>query len=203
MGLKLGEIANIITDCVTMYDVCDVYGLEVRRNFISCPFHNENTASLHIDNKFWHCFGCGEGGNLIQFVEKLFNLDFKDTVIKLDNDFGLYLTQSEISEQTKRKAEELRARREKEQKEKDEKERYIQKAKEDYLTAWKYYLIYAPYPETPNWDINTDPYVVDQYLKHVDKRYLQAISELNKLSEIAEIYDFKIERWEAERMFLK
>lgn len=203
MSLTLGEIANIICDRISMTDVCDVYGLEIRRNFVSCPFHKEDTASLHINKKFWHCFGCGEGGNVIQFVEKLFGLNFRETIIKLDNDFSLGLTNQRVSEEAKQKARELQLRRQKEKELQEQRERYIQQAKNEYLQAWKFLLIYAPFPECPQWDINTDPYLVDQYFKNIDSRYLFALSELNRLEPIADIFDFKIERWEAEEMFLK
>ncbi len=35
-----------------------------------CPFHGEKTASFHVDsdNKFFHCFGCHKGGNVISFI---------------------------------------------------------------------------------------------------------------------------------------
>ena len=203
MSLTLGDIANIICERVTMEDVCELYGFEIRRNFISCPFHTEKTASLHINHKFWKCFGCGAGGNVIQFVEKLFNLNFRDTVIKLDNEFGLGLTNQKVSKQIKDKAKELQRRRKQQEKERQAKERYIKELQDRYLTAWKYSLIYAPFPERPGWNINTDPYVVDQYLKNIDSRFLQAKTDLAQLEDYAEFYGFKIERWEAELMFLK
>ena len=140
---------------------------------------------------------------MIQFVEKLFGLNFRETIIKLDNDFSLGLTNQRVSEEAKQKARELQLRRQKEKELQEQRERYIQQAKNEYLQAWKFLLIYAPFPECPQWDINTDPYLVDQYLKNIDSRYLFALSELNRLEPIAEIFDFKIERWEAEEMFLK
>src|SRR3989344_1545369 len=38
-----------------------------------CPFHNEKTPSFHIQNdrQLYYCFGCGEGGNVFQFTQKL------------------------------------------------------------------------------------------------------------------------------------
>lgn len=203
MALKLGEIASIICDRISMFEICEMYGIEVRRNFVSCPFHHEKTASLHVNNKFYKCFGCGAGGNAIHFVERLFNLSFRDTVIKLDNDFALGLTNQNVSEEIKRKAKELQMKREKERAEAEEKARYIKELEDEYLTAWKYSLIYAPYPNICNWNINTDEYLVNQYLNNIDSRYLHALAELDRLADPAEIYGFKIEKWEAEQMFLK
>lgn len=47
-----------------------------------CPFHTEKTPSfnVHPDKGYFHCFGCGEGGNSISFVMKYHNLAFPDAV---------------------------------------------------------------------------------------------------------------------------
>lgn len=47
-----------------------------------CPFHNEKTPSCHIhpDKEFFHCFGCGAGGDVITFVMKYHNLDYWEAV---------------------------------------------------------------------------------------------------------------------------
>jgi len=58
-----------------------------------CPFHNEKTPSFHVssDRQFFHCFGCGAGGDVISFVMKIENLDFPDAVAKLAEWAGLEL----------------------------------------------------------------------------------------------------------------
>ncbi|MDO4850372.1 MAG: DNA primase [Actinomycetota bacterium] len=47
-----------------------------------CPFHEEKTPSFQIDPdlKLWHCFGCGEGGDIFDYVGRIHNLDFPDSV---------------------------------------------------------------------------------------------------------------------------
>ncbi|MDQ4065818.1 MAG: CHC2 zinc finger domain-containing protein, partial [Actinomycetota bacterium] len=47
-----------------------------------CPFHSEKTPSFQVDTakNLWHCFGCSEGGNLYQFIEKIENLPFPEAV---------------------------------------------------------------------------------------------------------------------------
>lgn len=53
------------------------------RDFVClCPFHNEKTASCHVhpDKEFFHCFGCGAGGDVITFVMKYNNLDYWEAV---------------------------------------------------------------------------------------------------------------------------
>ena len=43
-----------------------------------CPFHKEKTPSFSVDpgRQLYHCFGCGEGGDVISFIMKVENLDF-------------------------------------------------------------------------------------------------------------------------------
>ncbi len=47
-----------------------------------CPFHNEKTPSCKIDpsTQLWHCFGCGEGGDVFGFIMKSEDLNFPDAV---------------------------------------------------------------------------------------------------------------------------
>lgn len=47
-----------------------------------CPFHKEKTPSFQIDPnlQLWHCFGCGEGGNLVTFVEKFYDMNFVEAM---------------------------------------------------------------------------------------------------------------------------
>lgn len=47
-----------------------------------CPFHNEKTPSCHVhpDKEFFHCFGCGAGGDVITFTMKYNNLDYWEAV---------------------------------------------------------------------------------------------------------------------------
>ena len=50
-----------------------------------CPFHNEKTPSFTVyrDTKSFYCFGCGTGGNVIDFVKLIENIDFSSAVAKL------------------------------------------------------------------------------------------------------------------------
>lgn len=87
--------AEIITNSITMKQVAERYGFDVnRQGFIHCPFHGEKTASLKIypNNKGFYCFGCGVGGNTIDFVKQLFGIGFPETLKKINEDFGLNLS---------------------------------------------------------------------------------------------------------------
>lgn len=56
-----------------------------------CPFHNEKTPSFSVNEEkgFYHCFGCGEHGDIISFTMKQGNMDFKSAIAELANMAGL------------------------------------------------------------------------------------------------------------------
>lgn len=58
-----------------------------------CPFHNEKTASFSVSPQkgIFHCFGCGEGGNVIHFMMKIENMPFVEAVEKLAQRAGITL----------------------------------------------------------------------------------------------------------------
>lgn len=60
-----------------------------------CPFHQEKTPSMSIDRArgLYHCFGCGAGGDLFQFVQETQALDFSDAVELLARRSGITLQQ--------------------------------------------------------------------------------------------------------------
>ena len=58
-----------------------------------CPFHDEKNPSFHVtpSRGFFHCFGCGEGGDTITFVQKIDNLSFAEAVQYLADKTGVQL----------------------------------------------------------------------------------------------------------------
>ena len=58
-----------------------------------CPFHDERTPSFHVRPQlgYWHCFGCGEGGDVITFIEKIHHLGFAEAVEYLADRTGVQL----------------------------------------------------------------------------------------------------------------
>ncbi|WP_027701855.1 DNA primase [Metaclostridioides mangenotii] len=71
-----------------------------------CPFHGEKTPSFHINTskQIYKCFGCGEGGDVINFVMKMENLDFMDSVKLLASKCGLEIN-TNISDDARLKIE--------------------------------------------------------------------------------------------------
>ena len=58
----------------------------------SCPFHGEDRKpSAKAYHNSFYCFSCNVTGDIIEFVEKLFNLSFKEAMQKINIDFGLGL----------------------------------------------------------------------------------------------------------------
>src|SRR3954462_14685622 len=59
-----------------------------------CPFHDEKTPSFNVRSTHgtFHCFGCGEGGDVIAFVKKLDHLSFVEAVERLADRVGIQLT---------------------------------------------------------------------------------------------------------------
>src|SRR5262249_51928344 len=58
-----------------------------------CPFHEERTPSFSVDaqEKLYHCFGCGVGGDTIKFVEEKEGLGFAEAVELLAERYGVEL----------------------------------------------------------------------------------------------------------------
>ena len=115
---------QIIKDRLTMQDIVSQYGFSPdKAGFMCCPFHVEKTASFKVyeGKGGWHCFGCGESGDEISFVRKLFGLSFHDTLKKIDADFSLNLYGNHTFEelrQSKRKQQAILAERERKEREK-------------------------------------------------------------------------------------
>jgi DNA primase len=71
-----------------------------------CPFHGEKTPSFHVDPEkgFFHCFGCGAGGDVFKFLELHEKLGFQDAVRMLAQKFGLSIPDSVDSDDARRDA---------------------------------------------------------------------------------------------------
>lgn len=103
------RLANEIIDVISEYISLKPRG----KNFFGlCPFHNEKTPSFSVDpqKQLYHCFGCGEGGNVFNFIMAQERLDFIEAVKFLAERKGISLPGSldkAEDEEAKRKRQEL------------------------------------------------------------------------------------------------
>ncbi|MBQ4159461.1 MAG: DNA primase, partial [Clostridia bacterium] len=103
---------ELIQEVISANDIEDVISAYVRlkksgRNSMGlCPFHNEKTPSFHVsaDKQLYHCFGCGEGGTVINFIMKAENLDFVDALKWLAQRANITLPEPEQSPQVQKNA---------------------------------------------------------------------------------------------------
>ena len=84
------DIVTVIQDYVSLKKTGATYkGL--------CPFHGEKTPSFHVnrDKGFFHCFGCGVGGDVFKFLELHEKVGFADAIKLLAQRFGVALPELE------------------------------------------------------------------------------------------------------------
>ena len=83
------NVFEAVKQSVSTREAAEFYGIKVSRTGMACcPFHDDKNPSMKVDQRF-HCFGCGEDGDVIDFTAKLFNLSPKEAAEKLAQDFGL------------------------------------------------------------------------------------------------------------------
>lgn len=95
--LENSDIVAIIGDYVDLKKSGNSYkGL--------CPFHNEKTPSFTVDDKkqLFHCFGCGEGGDVVSFIMHKEGLSYIDSMKYLANKAGIKLDDTKSSKENKR-----------------------------------------------------------------------------------------------------
>ncbi len=63
----------------------------------SCPFHGENTPSLMVspELQIFKCFGCGEGGDIFSFFQKIEGVDFHDSLVRLGEMVGVEVSREQ------------------------------------------------------------------------------------------------------------
>ena len=103
---------EVVQQVIAANDIADVIGgyVHLKKSGASymglCPFHNEKTPSfsVHPGRQTFHCFGCGEGGNVITFLMKYENYSFQEALKVLADRAGIKLPEANYSEQAKARA---------------------------------------------------------------------------------------------------
>ena len=88
--------AEKIKENVSIVELVQSYGIEIKNNKIKCPFHADNDPSMQLypnkkteeDNDFF-CFGCHKGGDTIEFVKLMENTDYNGACEKLVQNFNI------------------------------------------------------------------------------------------------------------------
>lgn len=108
----MNDIKDIIEELKSRCDIASIISSYINikpsgTNYKGlCPFHGEKTPSFYINTskQIYKCFGCGEGGDVINFVMRIENLDFMDAVKLLANRCGIQIN-TNIDESTKERME--------------------------------------------------------------------------------------------------
>ena len=84
------SVFESVKAAVTLRQAAETYGLELRRNGMTCcPFHEDKHPSLKLNEDYFYCFGCGASGDVIDFTARLFGLSPYDAARRLAGDFGI------------------------------------------------------------------------------------------------------------------
>ena len=112
---------NFITELVDRNDIVEVVSSYVRLSkrsganlFGLCPFHSEKTPSFSVspDKQIYHCFGCGKGGGVINFIMEVENLSFPEAVEFLAKRAGMPMPEETNDRESKKRARMLALNRE-------------------------------------------------------------------------------------------
>lgn len=103
---------SFLQELIERNDIVDVVGSYVRltkrsgsNQFGLCPFHSEKTPSFSVspDRQIYHCFGCGKGGGVINFIMEIENLSFPEAVEFLAKRVGMTVPEQENSREAQKR----------------------------------------------------------------------------------------------------
>ena len=84
------NLFQTIKAAVTVKQAAALYGLPITTTGMTCcPFHEDHTPSMKLNDTYYYCFGCGATGDVIDLTARLFDLSSLQATRKLAQDFGL------------------------------------------------------------------------------------------------------------------
>ena len=84
------NLFKIVKTTVTVKQAAALYGLPITTTGMTrCPFHEEHTPSMKLNDAYYYCFGCGATGDVIDLTARIFDLSSLQAARKLVQDFGL------------------------------------------------------------------------------------------------------------------
>lgn len=168
------NFVDVIKFNVSIMDVCKAYGVNVNRSgYAKCFRNNEKTPSLKIYEKdnTYHCFSCGEHGDVINLVMEIFGIGFHDAIQKINDDFSFglnlkrHVSKIESVEMARKSHEKKRESREEKEKKESVRKNYFDllQEKERLLKNLKEYA-----PKNEN--------------EPMDERFIEAAQEHSRIS---------------------
>lgn len=86
----MANIFEAVKEAVPVPLAAERYGLTANRaGMVCCPFHDDHTPSLKLNEDYFYCFGCGAGGDVVSLTARLFNLRPYAAASKLAVDFDV------------------------------------------------------------------------------------------------------------------
>ena len=104
---------TFLTELTERNDIVEVVSSYVRLSkrsgsnlFGLCPFHSEKTPSFSVspDKQIYHCFGCGKGGGVINFIMEIENLSFPEAVEFLAKRAGMQLPEESNDQESRKRS---------------------------------------------------------------------------------------------------
>lgn len=84
------NLFKTVKQSVTVKQAAVLCGLPVTTTWMTrCPFHEDHTPSMKLNDTYYYCFGCGATGDVIDLTAQLFGLSSFQAARKLAQDFGL------------------------------------------------------------------------------------------------------------------
>ena len=84
------NIFQRVKGAVSVPEAARYYGMQVHRsNMACCPFHNDKTPSLKLNESYYYCFGCQTSGDVVNLTAELLGVRNYDAAKALVTDFGI------------------------------------------------------------------------------------------------------------------
>ena len=169
------DAVQTIKDRLKMREVLSVYGFRPERR-MRCPIHNGDDLNFSITDHSFICYSHCGGGDVITFVQKLFNLSFADALKKIDTDFNLNIYGQKTFEELRKshyQAMQLQAKREREKAERERADAEYWAVFDEWKRLDDNSRIYAPKKPDEEWH----PLFVEALQKLAYQEYLLACAE--------------------------
>lgn len=172
------DAIQTIKDRLTMREVLEHYGYSAKRR-MPCPLHNGKDNNFEVKEKSFMCYSQCGGGDVITFMQRLFNLSFPDTLKKIDLDFGLNLYGEHSFEDLRKshyRQKQIQAERERKKREKEQAENEYWAVFDEWKRLDDNKRNYAP--KTPDEEWN--PLYVEALQKLAYQEYLLDMAEIRR-----------------------